>query len=324
MIDILYYNIYSIRYYLIKIYEIKKLKFYFETRIHLYNQFVTLGFSFCTSGECNSNKDEYNSALMLFSYPNSTNIEFDLVDYLLNNTNVNITINLTENSIIDNNIFGLEIYGVKIINLCESDLLSFSIESNGIDLENELIVLKNESIKIDLNKDKFGEMECKIYFQIIANEPDFETLSSYADHIYTTSFFDYYLNEHHPGLNLYYGKTSYIKFLINQKLTNSNCDKNCNICLSKQRNYCIICKSEKNAIINSSGKKSCFKDDIESDKNTLIIDSENIKESQNSINFLSENVTEIESQNYNSREIHSDYENTNKEEDIYDCSFEEI
>ena len=322
MIDILYYNNYSIRYYLIKIYELKNIKFYFETRIHPYNQFVTLGFSFCTSGECNSNQDEYSSALMIFSYPNSTNIEFDLVDYLLNNTNENITINLTENSIIDNNIFGLEIYGVKIINLCESDLLSFSIENNGIELENELIVLKNESIKIDLNKDKFGEMECKIYFQIIANEPDYETLSSYADHTYTTTFFDFYLNRN-PVLNLY-GKTSYIKFFINKKITNSNCDKNCNICLSEESHYCIICKSEKNAIINSSGKKSCFKDDIESDKNTLIIDSENIKESQNSINFLSENATEIESQNYNSREIQSDSENTNKEEDIYDCSFEKI
>ena len=84
MIDILYYNVYSIRYYLVKIYELKKLKFYFDTRIHLYNQFVTFGFSFCTSGDCNSKKDDYYSALMLFSYPNSTNIEFDLVDYLLN------------------------------------------------------------------------------------------------------------------------------------------------------------------------------------------------------------------------------------------------
>ena len=323
MIDILYYNVYSIRYYLIKIYELKKLKLYFDTRIHLYNQFVTLGFSFCTSGECNNNKDEYNSALMLFSYPNSTNIEFDLVDYLLNNTNENITINLTENSIIDNNIFGLEIYGVKIINLCESDLLSFSIESNRIELENELIVLKNESIKIDLNKDKFSEMECKIYFQIIANEPDFGSLSNYSDHIYSTSFFEYYLNKY-PGLNLYYGKTSYIKFFINKKITNSYCNENCNVCLSEDRDYCIICKSEKNSIIHSSGKKLCFKVDIESDKNTLIIDSENIKESQNSINFLSENVTDIQSQNYNIRETQNYSESINKEENIYDCSIEKI
>ena len=323
MIDILYYDIYSIRYYLIKIYELKKLKFYFETKIHLYNQFVTFGFSFCTSGDCNSNKDEYYSALMLFSYPNSTNIEFDLVDYLLNNTNENITINLTENAIIDNNIFGLEIYGVKIINLCESDLLSFFIKNNSIDLKNELIVLKDESIKIELNKDKFSEMECKIYFQIIAKEPDFNTLSSYADHTYTTTFFDLYLNKY-PGLNLYFGKTSYIKLFINKKITNSNCDENCNVCLNEERDYCIICKSEKNSIINSSGKKLCFNVDLESDKNTLIIDSENIKESQNSINFLSENATEIVSQNYNNRETQNYSENTIKEEDIYDCSFEKI
>lgn len=323
MIDILYYDIYSIKYYIIKIYELKKLKFYFETRIHLYNQFVSFGFSFCTSGDCNSNKDEYYSALMLFAYPNSTNIEFDLVDYFLNNTNENITINLTENAIIDNNIFGLEIYGVKIINLCENDLLNFSIESNGVDLENELIILKNESFKIELNKNKFSEMECKIYFQIIAKEPDFKILSSYADHTFTTTFYDLYLNKN-PELNLYYGKISYIKFFINKNITNSNCDENCNVCLSEKRSYCILCKSEKNSIINSLGKKICFKVDIESDKNTLIIDSENIKESQNNINLLSENATEIESPSHNSKEIQSDSKITNKKEDIYDCSFEEI
>ena len=219
MIDIYYYDTYSIRYYLIKIYELKKLKFLFDTRAHLFNQFVAFGFSFCESGDCNSNLDDYYSALILFSYPNSTNNEFGLVDYLLNNTNEFITINLTENAIIDNNIFGLEIYGAKIINLCESDLLSFSIENSGVDLKNGLIVLKHESIKIELNKDKFGEVECKIYFQIIANEPYYETLFSYADHVFKNSLLEYIINKS-LEFKLYYGKTSYINLHINKTLSN--------------------------------------------------------------------------------------------------------
>ena len=308
LIDILNFETYSIRYYLIKIYELKKLEFYFVTRSHLYNQFVAFGFSFFNS---NNKEDEYYSALMFFSYPNSTNIEFDLVDYLLNNTNESITFNLTENAIIDNNIFGLEIYGVKIINLCESDLLSFSIENSGVDLKSELILLKNESIKVELNKDKFSEMECIINFQIIANEPEYKTLSSNADHIFTSTLFEENL-QNYPGLNLYYGKTSYIKFVINKKVTNSNCDEYCDICLTEESHYCVLCRSVKNSIIDSSGKKLCFKDDIESDKNSFITDSErenDIKESQNSINSI---------------EIQSNSENVNKEEDKYDCSFEEI
>ena len=79
LISVYDYYEYIIRYYIINIFELKHLKFLFDIRTHLYNQFAAFASSFCSSSECDSNENEHFSALMIFSYPNITYNELNLI-----------------------------------------------------------------------------------------------------------------------------------------------------------------------------------------------------------------------------------------------------
>ena len=57
--------------------------------IHNYNNLIALGFSY-NNVSYGDNYDEYNSALIILSYPNSTDKELNLYDYLKDNSNSTI------------------------------------------------------------------------------------------------------------------------------------------------------------------------------------------------------------------------------------------
>ena len=78
-------------------------------RVHNFNNYLAMGFSFCPSNQCNNDEDEHYSALIIFSYPNSIDTSLNLKDHLLNNNDVNIKnleINLKTQLNLENNIFG--------------------------------------------------------------------------------------------------------------------------------------------------------------------------------------------------------------------------
>ena len=106
-----------IRYYKIQLYNLYNYKILLEIKTILYLNFITFGFSFCRQNNCAVNEtDEYYSGLIIFSYPNTTDISLNLENYLFDN-NIDIDdfeINLTENSKIENNIFGYIYSGIKI------------------------------------------------------------------------------------------------------------------------------------------------------------------------------------------------------------------
>ena len=114
---------YNIRYYLIDIFKLYNHKFLTEMKLHLYNNITVFAFSFCKSSICNGNNDEHYSSLIFFSYPNVTDYNLDLINYLNEEQYSSIIINLFDYVNIDNNIFGLIFYAIKIysINNCGID-----------------------------------------------------------------------------------------------------------------------------------------------------------------------------------------------------------
>ena len=72
----------KIRYYSIQIYPLYHYKILFESTIHNYNNYIAFAASYCPNQKCNDNNDEHYVGLMVFSYPNSTDSEFNLENHL--------------------------------------------------------------------------------------------------------------------------------------------------------------------------------------------------------------------------------------------------
>ena len=102
------YNKLVIRYYTIQLYKLYNKKFLYELKLINFQNYLSLTSSLCSNSQCSSNNDDHYSYLIIFSYPNSTDIDFDLINYLknTNETISNISINLFNNIKIENNIFG--------------------------------------------------------------------------------------------------------------------------------------------------------------------------------------------------------------------------
>jgi len=98
----------KIRYYSINLYSLYHYKVFSDLRIHKYNNFITLGSSFCLKDSCQYDEDENFSVLMVFSYPNSTDTTINLEDLLFKEnlqSLEDIEIDLRDQLIIENNIF---------------------------------------------------------------------------------------------------------------------------------------------------------------------------------------------------------------------------
>ena len=57
----------SIRYYSINIYELYNIKFFKEVRIFSFNNFLSLGYSYCNNDFCQYDNDTFFSSLIIFS-----------------------------------------------------------------------------------------------------------------------------------------------------------------------------------------------------------------------------------------------------------------
>ena len=107
----------NITFYIQPIYAQNHYVIYKELRLHSYiGQYITLGASVCKSTNCNENTDEHYASFLIFSYPNSTDVDINLIN-ILNKTNDEITkisFNLEENTFIENNLFGYVFNGKKL------------------------------------------------------------------------------------------------------------------------------------------------------------------------------------------------------------------
>ena len=126
-LNILIFNFYdndnymNIKFYKINIWEENEIKLYYEFKLCLYNNFLVMAFSHCFKEDCTDEMKDYKShfsSLIFFNYPNSTDIYFDIINYIYkDNKNIenDIIINFGNITIIDNNIFNYILNELKLL-----------------------------------------------------------------------------------------------------------------------------------------------------------------------------------------------------------------
>ena len=160
-----------ISYYSFDIYESHGFYFYQDIRIYLYNNYISLGFSHCTN--CSEDNDIHYSSLIIFNYPNITDTNLDLIEYLSNN-NKNIdslNINLADNIIIENNIFGYSISGIKVIDISEN--LNLYFKKNNTLILKDYILSKDDYFAISIPEATLTTINYTIEYTGIVKEPIF-------------------------------------------------------------------------------------------------------------------------------------------------------
>ena len=267
-----------IRFYSIDIYPLNNYKFLSEMRQHLYNNYISFAFSFCRQYSC-SDSDPYYSGLMIFSYPNGTDYNLNLTNYLFNNNDIkidNIAINLKENITIDNNVFGLVYKGIKIVNIIDCHNIDFVSSLNENKYINENYILdEDEDIKLKFSNNTIDNDICIIKYQYIISEPDFDEYNQFT--IERQTFGDdtestYFNNQKSD----YESKILNYNIVINETLEKQCEIENCELCLQKQ-NYCITCKFKYDIIYEEEEnifRKNCLpkeKSDIQSNELSEII-----------------------------------------------------
>ena len=232
----------KIRYYSIQLYDLYHLKIFKDIRIHNYNNYLALAFSFCKNELCSEDNNEHFSALIIFSYPNCNDININLDNYLFDeNIDVNnLKIDLKKNIKIDNNIFGYIISNIYIVNIQgpSNDYISYSSKDESkIIIENYKMELDENIIFKYIGSEKYIPLINKtIEYYIIATEPEYNIYDIYPDEIEGEN------DENDFNKEEYIGKLSY--YYIKSDLEYSfNCsDRNCILCKKEFEEYCISCK----------------------------------------------------------------------------------
>ena len=225
-----------INYYKNEINNDHKVQIYRNFKAFLYNTYICFGFSYCNDTNCAS----HYAGLIIFNYPNSTDNNLDLIQYLseANNDIDDLNINLSNNIIIENNIFGYQILGVKIIDI--SGNINIIYKKNNTIILKDYIIPKDEEIKLSLLDNNYEKMEFSIEYAPIAIEPDFQNYigkPDQTDFINTDSFDEqFYSQKEIVGRSLYYNIN------IKDDLTITGCEiYHCSLCSSNDPSLCVIC-----------------------------------------------------------------------------------
>ena len=231
-----------IRYYSINIFKLYNYKILLDMRAHLFNNFVALAFSYCNQSSCYTDTigDHY-SAFLLFSYPNRTDPIYYINENLFKNNDIkinNITLFLKQEAKIENNIFGYVYNGFNIKeNNCDRlNLLSLQTNQN---LEmNERI--EEENILLQFKENTYTEMNCFIEYTYIYTDPPFEEYKKYLD-INDSTYGNFNKTSYNSQKEYYEGKIIQYNIIIEENLV-TDCGYNCELCLERDKNYCITCK----------------------------------------------------------------------------------
>ena len=252
----------KMRYYEIKSYLLYNYKILFELRIHKYNNFIAFASSFCPDVECSLDEHEHYSALMIFSYPNSTDDKLYLDQFLFNNNNItinNIEIDLKNKFKIENNIFGYILSNIKIKKVSECEAYKLYSSKNEInEIVDNYTLEKDENIKIkSRNNNIYPRLNCKIEYHFNVIEPELFIYDLYPSELEGDSEYGGYFE-----IGQYEGRLTYFYIILNQEFT-SECENiYCDLCRKESNNinsYCITCKSNYNITkVNGEENKFCF------------------------------------------------------------------
>ena len=227
----------KINYYSIKIYNLFKLKLYYDLKAHIYNNFIILGASYCTQEFCSNDEHFYYSTLMLIGYPNGTDYKFDIINYLQQNNNHsidNIIFDLSENFTIDNNIFGYVYDSIKIINISKNGSINLELLNSSKSLQtNDSILNISEKIKIIFKNNIFPCSNYKLEYSYIVTEAeykDYEKYINYSKYIKTgNNLTEEIYNQQKMK---YTGKSLYYEIFLKENLSTNCSNINCSLCFA--------------------------------------------------------------------------------------------
>ena len=274
----------NIRYYSIEIYNLYRYKVLNDLRIHIYNEkYLALGTSYCRVKKCDNDKvDIHSSSLIIFSYPNITDINLNLVDYLFNNNSIqinNLEFDLNENAIIENNIFGYEKVGIKILKIIKNGEFNIISTKTGNNIAEDTFLEGNIHIKFSSNENYY-KMNFTIEYMYYVQKPNYNNYNKYA------VYFDYnkidineeneYLREQEIKIG---GRIGEFFFYLDTDLTIDCNDQLCNLCLMENKTQCIKCNNDNYILDEHNLNKICIKetDLTDSDSNLLIENTLEIK-----------------------------------------------
>ena len=160
---------------------------------------------------CDSSSSPHFSSLIFFNYPNSSDINFDINKTIQND----VVLNFEKSLVIENNIFGYEFKGTKILNYSNGIILL----KNGNNLEIGTIIDSGENIQFKFRMDDFYlKGNYIIEFVYVLTEPDYEKFNHKAENIYQIYGNDKEDEEEYFTKNEYTGKTSNFIVTISQNL----------------------------------------------------------------------------------------------------------
>ena len=228
----------SIKYFIINKQEFNKFNSIFSSlKFQFYNNSILSLTSDYFLKDINQ-KDKSFSSLILFSYPNYTDIKIDVINYFLEKKEIIIDFN--EIITIENNIFGHEIKSILFRKMNCSNFFLISNKTNNLLKGNDLLLNKDEKIKVLLSKNEYKKSICTMEFNPKITECPLEKIKKYSDKI-NNSYGDNFEDKYFTPME-YIGRTSYINFIINKDISTNCNDNNCELCILENKTFCILFK----------------------------------------------------------------------------------
>ena len=290
----------SVLYYIKRIYHINGFiyngySFNSAIRLSIFNNYL----AFCSNGVTSNEKNF--SSLIMFSYPNSTDLNQEITHLLLNGNETsinNISIDIKKLCLIENNIFGLDLTGLKIIEVYNNSNNSYLLSSlNNKEISKGQLLLLNDSLNLYIQKKDniYDKFTYGIKYSCVASEPSYNEYNNY-----TISFEDK-LNKEQKNFTqqVYYGRYTFYNFSLNNQLTDEGCNKGCELCYYLNKNKCITCELGLEFEI-LADNKICFVEQTSTELITNFIESETI---------TGELITNIET-------FYTDFKTSQSESDI--------
>ena len=258
ILNIISFTMTQIRYYKIETFGLYNFKFYMELRTELYKDYIALASSFCEKEDCDSLDDSYTS-LIIFNYPNSTDVNKDITEEFSKNNvmsfeDLNFNLDLKDYVIIENNIFGY-IYSqitIKSFQNCENIEFISSTQKSGITAPYNL--MEDETINIKFSNTNFNSFNCTIEYVYEITESDYDKNLEYTETVQTQGSSDEIKNSFNDKRKIYSSRLSYYSLYFKSKLTES-CSDNCDLCYDDSEKECITCKYNYIMEANEDGTK---------------------------------------------------------------------
>ena len=258
----------ALRYFIIELKKNYNIRILNGLKADFYNRIsLILAINYCYDNSCNNldNKNG-NAGLIKFSYfyKKNNNITINFIDYAFNNNTNYIIIDLKEDLVIENNIFGMELNRIFTYN--EYDLMEYDAEfylvNSGKNLLEEFIALPDDSL-LNITFSSYNKITIPMIFGSAYYSPD----SAAEYNIFCDDFDNTYGDTSNSSSFMRIRKTVFSLFNyyidINKDLSDDCLDSNCTLCLNDDPDYCLVCRDEY-TIINHKNftygkKKFCIK-----------------------------------------------------------------